>query len=228
MKPVIELEQVNKIYKMDEVEVKALDGIDLKVEKKEFAAIIGPSGSGKSTLLHMIGLLDRPTSGKVLLDGVDISKLSENEVARLRGNKIGFVFQFFNLYPILTALENVELPMIITEKNKEERRKRALELLRIVGLKKREEHLPSQLSGGERQRVAIARALANDPPLILADEPTGNLDSKSGKEIVELLDKLQEEEGKTIVMVTHDQNIANYAERLIYLKDGKIIKEVKS
>jgi putative ABC transport system ATP-binding protein len=228
MKPAIELKQVNKIYKMDEVEVKALDGIDLRIEKKEFAAIIGPSGSGKSTLLHMIGLLDRPTSGRVLLDGIDISKLSDNEVARLRGNKIGFVFQFFNLYPILTALENVELPMMITEKNKEESRKRALELLRIVGLEKREEHLPSQLSGGERQRVAIARALANDPPLILADEPTGNLDSKSGKEIVELLDKLQEEEGKTIVMVTHDQNIANYAERSIYLKDGKIIKEVKS
>jgi putative ABC transport system ATP-binding protein len=228
MKPVVELKQVSKIYKMDEVEVKALDGIDMKVEKGDFAAIIGPSGSGKSTLLHMIGLLDRPTNGKVFLDGIDISKLNDNELARLRGNKIGFVFQFFNLYPILTALENIELPMVITEKNKTERRKRALELLKIVGLEKRAEHLPSQLSGGERQRVAIARALANNPSLILADEPTGNLDSKAGKEIIELLDKLQEEEGKTIIMVTHDANIAKYAERLIYLKDGKIIKEVKS
>jgi putative ABC transport system ATP-binding protein len=228
MKPVVELKQVSKIYKMDEVEVKALDGIDMKVEKGDFVAIIGPSGSGKSTLLHMIGLLDRPTDGKVFLDGIDISKLNDNELARLRGNKIGFVFQFFNLYPILTALENIELPMIISEKNKMERRKRALELLKIVGLEKRAEHLPSQLSGGERQRVAIARALANNPSLILADEPTGNLDSKAGKEIIELLDKLQEKEGKTIIMVTHDVNIAKYAERLIYLKDGKIIKEVKT
>jgi len=228
MKPVVELRQVSKIYKMDEVEVKALDGIDMKVEKGDFVAIIGPSGSGKSTLLHMIGLLDRPTIGKVFLDGIDISKFNDNELARLRGNKIGFVFQFFNLYPILTALENIELPMMINEKNKTERRKRALELLKIVGLEKRAEHLPSQLSGGERQRVAIARALANNPSLILADEPTGNLDSKAGKEIIELLDKLQEEEGKTIIMVTHDVNIAKYAERLIYLKDGKIIKEVRA
>jgi putative ABC transport system ATP-binding protein len=228
MKPVVELRQVSKIYKMDEVEVKALDCVDMKVEKGEFVAIIGPSGSGKSTLLHMIGLLDRPTNGKVFLDGIDVSKLSDNELARLRGNKIGFVFQFFNLYPILTALENIELPMIISEKDKTERRKRALELLRIVGLEKRAEHLPSQLSGGERQCVAIARALANNPSLILADEPTGNLDSKSGKEIIELLDKLQEEEGKTIIMVTHNLNIGKYAERLIYLKDGKIIKEEKS
>jgi putative ABC transport system ATP-binding protein len=228
MKPVVELRQVSKIYKMDEVEVKALDGIDMKVEKGDFVAIIGPSGSGKSTLLHMIGLLDRPTIGKVFLDGIDISKLNDNELARLRGNKIGFVFQFFNLYPILTALENIELPMMINEKNKTERRKRALELLKIVGLEKRAEHLPSQLSGGERQRVAIARALANNPSLILADEPTGNLDSKAGKEIIELLDKLQEEEEKTIIMVTHDVNIAKYAERLIYLKDGKIIKEVRA
>jgi putative ABC transport system ATP-binding protein len=228
MKPVVELRQVSKIYKMDEVEVKALDGIDMKVERGEFVAIIGPSGSGKSTLLHTIGLLDRPTNGKVFLDGIDISKLNENELARLRGNKIGFVFQFFNLYPILTALENIELPMVITEKSKTERRKRALELLKIVGLEKRAEHLPSQLSGGERQRVAIARALANNPSLILTDEPTGNLDSKAGKEILELLDKLQEEEGKTIIMVTHDVNIGKYAERLIYLKDGKIIKEARS
>jgi putative ABC transport system ATP-binding protein len=224
MKPVIELNQVSKTYKMDETEVRALDGIDLKINKKEFVAIMGPSGSGKSTLLHMIGCLDRPTEGKVILDGADISRLNDSELARLRGNKLGFVFQFFNLYPTLTALENVELPMMIVEKNKNERKKRALELLKTVGLEKRTEHLPSQLSGGERQRVAIARALANDPSLILADEPTGNLDSKTGKELMIFLNRLQEKEGKTVVVVTHEADIAKYAERIIRLKDGKIVE----
>jgi len=224
MKPVIELNQVSKTYKMDDVEVQALNGVDLKIRKKEFVAIMGPSGSGKSTLLQMVGCLDRPTEGKIILDGVDISRLNDSAMARLRGNKLGFVFQFFNLYPSLTALENVELPMIIVEKNKDERKKRALELLKIVGMEKRAEHLPSQLSGGERQRVAIARALANNPPLILADEPTGNLDSKSGEEIMKFLNRLQEKEEKTVVMVTHESGIARYAERIIYLKDGKIVK----
>jgi putative ABC transport system ATP-binding protein len=228
MQTLVELKNVSKVYKMEKVEVLALRRVNMKIKKGEFAAVIGPSGSGKSTLLHMIGCLDRPTKGEVILDGIDVSKLSDNELSRIRAEKIGFVFQFFNLYPTLTALENVELPMMIVEKNKSERKKRARELLKIVGMEKRAEHLPSQLSGGERQKVAIARALANDPPLILADEPTGNLDSKSGKEIVTLLDKLQEEEGKTIVMVTHILDIAKFAERLIYLKDGEIIKEVKN
>ncbi|MEM5773149.1 MAG: ABC transporter ATP-binding protein [Candidatus Aenigmatarchaeota archaeon] len=223
MKPVVELRKVSKVYKMDEVEVTALKDIDLKIMEKEFVAIIGPSGSGKSTLLHLIGLLDKPTSGKIFLDSVDTSKLKDKQLARLRGRKIGFVFQFFNLYPTLTALENVELPMMIAEKDKRESEKRAIELLKKVGLEKRAYHLPSQLSGGERQRVAIARALANDPALILADEPTGNLDSKSGEEVMKIFDKLQEE-GKTIVMVTHEMNIARYAERIIYLRDGRIIK----
>lgn len=224
MKPVIELDGVNKIYQMGEVQIQALNNVNLKISKREFIAVIGPSGSGKSTLLHMIGVLDRPTSGRIYLDGVDISKLNDSELARLRGKKIGFVFQFFNLYPTLTAKENVELPMLILERDRKEREKRALRLLLTVGLKKRAEHLPSQLSGGERQRVAIARALANDPTLILADEPTGNLDSKTGGEIMKFLDKLQEKGGKTIVMVTHESDIAKYAERLIYLKDGKIVK----
>ena len=228
MQTLIELKNVSKVYKMEKVEVPALKGINMKIKRGEFVSVIGPSGSGKSTLLHIIGCLDRPTKGEVILDGIDVSKLSDNELSRIRARKIGFVFQFFNLYPTLTALENVELPMMIVEKDKSERKKRARELLKIVGLEKRAEHLPSQLSGGERQRVAIARALANDPPLILADEPTGNLDSKSGKEIVSLLDKLQEEEGKTIVMVTHMLDIAKFAERFIYLKDGKIIRDVKN
>jgi len=227
MKPVIELNQVSKTYKMDEVEVKALNNVDLKINKKEFVAIMGPSGSGKSTLLHMVGCLDRPTEGKIILDGTDISRLNDSELARLRGNKLGFVFQFFNLYPTLSALENVELPMMIIEKNENEREERAMGLLKIVGMEKRSEHLPSQLSGGERQRIAIARALANDPSLILADEPTGNLDSKTGEEVMKFLNRLQEKEEKTIVMVTHESDIAEYAERIIYLKDGKIVKEVK-
>lgn len=219
MKAVIELNHVSKSYKMDEVEVQALKGVNLKISRKEFVAVMGPSGSGKSTLLHIIGCLDRPTEGKIFLDGIDISELNDSELARVRGNKIGFVFQFFNLYPTLTASENVELPMMIVEKDKNERKRRALELLEAVGMEKRAEHLPSQLSGGERQRVAIARALANDPPLILADEPTGNLDSKAGKEIMVLLNKLQETD-KTVVMVTHEQHITKYAERIIRLKDG--------
>ena len=227
MQTLVELKNVSKVYKMEKVEVLALKGVNMKIKRGEFVAVVGPSGSGKSTLLHMIGCLDRPTKGEVILDGIDVSKLSDNELSRIRAEKIGFVFQFFNLYPTLTALENVELPMMIVEKNRKERKRRARELLKIVGMEKRAEHLPSQLSGGERQKVAIARALANDPPLILADEPTGNLDSKSGKEIVALLDKLQEEKGKTIVMATHMQDIAKFAERLIYLKDGEIIKEVK-
>jgi len=221
---IIELKDVKKIYQMEEVEVKALNNVDLEIIKNEFVAIMGPSGSGKSTLLHMIGCLDRPSSGKVFLNGTDISKLNDSELARLRGKEIGFVFQTFNLYPTLTALENVELPMMIIEKDKKERKERAMELLKTVGLEERAEHLPSQLSGGERQRVAIARALANDPNLILADEPTGNLDSKSGYEIMKIFVKLNEK-GKTIVVVTHEQYIASHAKNIVKIKDGKILEE---
>jgi len=221
---IIELQKVTKIYKLDEVEVVGVKDVDLKIKKGEFVCIMGPSGSGKSTLLHLIGCLDKPTYGKIFIDGIDISKMSEDELAEIRKNKIGFVFQFFNLYPTLNALENVELPMIIAEKDKEYRRKRAMELLKIVGMEKFKDHFPSELSGGQRQKIAIARALANDPPIILADEPTGNLDSKSGKEVMEIFKKLHEE-GRTIVVVTHNKEVAEYSERIIYLKDGKIINE---
>ena len=209
---------------MEGVETPALRGVDLKIKKGEFMAIIGPSGSGKSTLLHMIGVLDRPTSGKIYLDGIDISKLNDSELARLRGKKIGFVFQFFNLYPTLTAQENIELPMLILECDKKEREEKALNLIEMVDLEKRAGHLPSQMSGGECQRVAIARAIANDPEIVLADEPTGNLDTKIGSEIMKLFSRLQEEENMTIVMITHELEIAKYAERVVHLIDGKIVR----
>lgn len=225
MQAAVEIQGVDKTYRMGDAEVHALKNVNLKVNRKDFVAIMGPSGSGKSTLLHMIGCLDRPTKGSVVLNGIDVSTLNDSELARLRGNKIGFVFQFFNLYPTMTALENVELPMMIAERDKTEREEIAMELLKTFGLDDRAGHLPSQLSGGQRQRVAIARALANDPPLILADEPTGNLDSKTGEEIMALLNRLQENEGKTIIMITHEPDIAECAERLVHLKDGKIIKE---
>lgn len=209
---------------MEGVETPALRGVDLKIKKGEFITIIGPSGSGKSTLLHMIGVLDRPTSGKIFLDGIDISKLNDSELARLRGKKIGFVFQFFNLYPTLTAQENIELPMLILECDKKKREEKALNLIEMVDLEKRAGHLPSQMSGGERQRVAIARAIVNDPEIVLADEPTGNLDTKTGSEIMKLFSRLQEEENMTIVMITHELEIAKYAERAIHLIDGKIVR----
>ena len=209
---------------MEGVETPALRGVDLKIKKGEFMAIIGPSGSGKSTLLHMIGVLDRPTSGKIYLDGIDISKLNDSELARLRGKKIGFVFQFFNLYPTLTAQENIELPMLILECDKKEREEKALNLIEMVDLEKRAGHLPSQMSGGECQRVAIARAIANDPEIVLADEPTGNLDTKIGSEIMKLFSRLQEEENMTIVMITHELEIAKHAERVVHLIDGKIVR----
>ena len=223
-KPIIELRDVTKIYKMDGVSVVGVEDINLKIKKGEFVCVMGPSGSGKSTMLHLMGCLDKPTSGRIFIDGIDVSKMSEDELADLRKEKIGFVFQFFNLYPTLTALENVELPMIIAEKDKHFRRKKALELLKIVGMEEFKDHLPSQLSGGQRQKIAIARALANNPPIILADEPTGNLDSKSGEEIMKIFKELNER-GKTIVVVTHNENVAKFAERIIRLKDGKIIKD---
>ncbi len=222
-KEVVRLESVEKTYQLGEVEVHALRGVDMNVTQGEFLSIIGPSGSGKSTLLQLIGALDRPTEGDVSLDGVGISSLSESRLARLRGEKIGFIFQFFNLYPTLNALQNVELPMMLLGVDKGKRRERSLELLEMVGLADRLHHLPSQLSGGQRQRVAIARSLANDPPLILADEPTGNLDSESGGEVLGLFRELNEE-GRTIVIVTHDPAVAELTPRLVRLKDGKIME----
>jgi putative ABC transport system ATP-binding protein len=222
MRPIIELRNVSKIYRITGVPVNALKNVSLEINKKELIAIMGPSGSGKSTLLHMVGCLDRPTHGKVFIDGKDISKLNDNELAVIRGKKIGFVFQFFNLIPNFTALKNVELPMIFTKFPKRE--ERAKELLRAVGLGDRINHYPSQLSGGETQRVSIARSMANKPDIILADEPTGNLDSKSGKEILELLKKLNKESDVTVITVTHDNSIASCSKKIIYLKDGQIIK----
>jgi putative ABC transport system ATP-binding protein len=221
---VIEMKNVTKIYKVDSVNVIGVENINLKIKKGEFVCVMGPSGSGKSTMLHLMGCLDKPTYGKVLIDGVDASRMSDDELADLRKYKIGFVFQFFNLYPTLTALENVELPMIIAEKDKEFRKKRAIELLKMVEMEEFKDYLPSQLSGGQRQKIAIARALANDPPIILADEPTGNLDSKSGEEVIKIFKELNKK-GKTIVVVTHNENVAKFAERIIRLKDGKIIKD---
>lgn len=221
--PLIEFQSVWKIYKMDEVEVTAISSVDLKIQKNELVAIVGPSGSGKSTLMHLIGLLDVPTKGKIFYKGKDITKFTEDELAKLRGKEIGFVFQTFNLISYLTALENVELTMMFQGADKAKRRKRATELLKTVGLEKRMNHLPSQMSGGERQRVAIARALANDPEIILADEPTGNLDSKTGQEIMNLLVSLHDNQKKTVILVTHDVDIAHGLHKIIRIRDGKIV-----
>jgi len=221
-KIIIELKNVYKIYGMDHTEIPAVNGISLKIYEGEFVSIIGPSGSGKSTLMNLIGCLDVPTYGKVLINGKDASKMSEDSLANLRASEIGFVFQSFNLLPRLTAIENVMLPMNFSDKikNKEER---AMKLLKDVGLGNRMNHKPSELSGGQRQRVSIARALANNPNIILADEPTGNLDSKSGKEVIKILGNLNKKFGHTLVLVTHNRTLANLAQRIIMLKDGKII-----
>jgi putative ABC transport system ATP-binding protein len=211
----------------DDVEVAALKGINLEIKKGEFVAIIGPSGSGKSTLMHMIGILDQPTSGVVKLEGDDVEKLPEKKLAELRNKHIGFVFQAFNLLPKTSALENVELPMIYSNIPGSERKKRATEALKIVGLGERLNHTPAQLSGGQQQRVAIARALVTNPSLILADEPTGNLDSKAGDEIIALLKELNKK-GNTIVLVTHEREIAEKAKRIVEVKDGLIISDKKT
>jgi putative ABC transport system ATP-binding protein len=221
----IELKNVHKVYPMGEVSVPALRGINLTIHPGEFVAIMGPSGSGKSTLMHLLGCLDLPSDGVVQLDGKDITELDEDTLAQIRGKKVGFVFQTFNLIPTLTAQENVELPLFFQGVPREKRRARAAELLRKVGLDGRLHHRPAQLSGGERQRVAIARALANDPEIILADEPTGNLDSESGEAILELLAQLHCE-GKTIILVTHNPEAAAYAQRIVRIRDGRLVEEV--
>ncbi|PWB52751.1 MAG: ABC transporter ATP-binding protein [Candidatus Methanoperedenaceae archaeon] len=221
MRNVLDIENVSKSYKLGKNDVPVLNDINLTINEGEFAAIMGPSGSGKSTLMNLIGCLDRPTSGKIFITGMDISKLSDIELARIRGKKIGFVFQTFNLIPRLSAQKNVEMPMVYQDVPGNTREKRAKQLLEMLGLGERARHKPPELSGGQRQRVAIARALANEPEIILADEPTGNLDSKTGREIMQIFDKLHVD-GKTILMVTHDAELARNCDRIIRLKDGMI------
>ena len=218
---VIDVIDVRKSYHRGGMEIPILNGIDLTVRSGEFLAIMGPSGSGKSTLMNMIGCLDRPTGGHVILKGKDINKISDNELAHLRGQEIGFVFQTFNLIPRMTAIQNVELPSFANKKNSENYHEKAKELLELVGLKDRMDHKTTELSGGQCQRVAIARSLINDPGLILADEPTGNLDSKTTDEIMKMFSDLHDQ-GRTIVMITHDPDIAEFADRMVLVKDGVI------
>lgn len=226
MMPIIRLEDVWKVYNLGKVDITVLRGLHFHINKGDFVALMGPSGSGKSTTMNMIGCLDIPTKGEIYLKGKDISKLPESDLAQIRGKTIGFVFQQFNLIPTMTALENVMLPMIFQGTDEGERKKTAIKLLEMVGLKERASHKPAELSGGEQQRVAIARALANNPEIILADEPTGNLDSKTGIEIINKLKELHEKENKTIVVISHDKNVAKNANKIIFLKDGVIVKSL--
>jgi putative ABC transport system ATP-binding protein len=224
--PVIQIENICKVYDLGKTQVKALCEVSFDVQKNEFMAIMGPSGSGKSTLMNLIGCLDTPTEGKYILNGRLVSTMTENELAYTRNREIGFVFQVFNLLPRATAFRNVELPLIYKGLKKKEREERVRRALERVDMKERMTHRPPELSGGERQRVAIARALVNEPSLLLADEPTGNLDSKTGQEILNLFHKLHES-GNTIIMVTHDSNVAQQTERILFLKDGKLEREVR-
>ncbi len=224
--PLIQLEDVTKIYRIGETEVHALRGISYEVEPGEFLAVMGPSGSGKSTLMNIIGCLDRPTAGKYFLEGEEVSTFDKNKLARVRNQKIGFVFQTFNLLPRTTALENVELPLLYSsDVHTKERTELALQALELVGLRERASHKTNQLSGGEQQRVAIARALLNSPSLILADEPTGNLDTKTSQEIMKIFKRLNEEKKITLVMVTHEPDIACYARKRLHIRDGEVLKE---
>lgn len=222
----LEAKSLKKTYRMGKVLVPALRGVTFNVAEGEFVAVFGPSGSGKSTLLHLLGGLDRPDEGEILIDGVSFSTLNDNALAEVRLHKIGFVFQFFNLLPRLTALRNVELPLTLTGLPEKESIKKAEDMLRLVGLEDRMNHRPSEMSGGEQQRVAIARALINNPKIVLADEPTGNLDTTTGREIVRLMKRLNEEKGQTFVVVTHDPAIAETADRIVYLRDG-LVERVK-
>ncbi|HOQ06206.1 MAG TPA: ABC transporter ATP-binding protein [Clostridiales bacterium] len=221
---IIRMEGIGKIYDTGKVQVEALKDVDLRISKGEFVAVMGPSGSGKSTLMNILGCLDRATSGYYELDGVNISQLDDTELARIRNKKIGFVFQSFNLLPKMNALQNVELPMIYAGAGKKERREKAVEALRKVGLLERMDHRPNELSGGQKQRVAIARALVNDPAILLADEPTGNLDTASGEDIMAVFQELNRE-GVTIILVTHEPDIAMHTGRIIRFRDGRIISD---
>jgi putative ABC transport system ATP-binding protein len=226
--PVISVRTLVKTYQVGEVSIHALRGISLDIEAGEFVTVVGPSGSGKSTLMHILGCLDLPTSGEYFLDGSDVSKLSDDELSAVRNHKIGFVFQGFNLLPRTSALENVELPLLYNSGSKLsaiDRRNRALEALSSVGLEDRAEHHPNQLSGGQQQRVAIARALLNKPSLLLADEPTGNLDSRTSIEVMEIFQALREKHGITIVLITHEHDVAEYGTRIITFKDGRIVSD---
>jgi len=222
---IIEAQEITKVYSLGDIDVNALSGVSLTIKKGEFAAVMGPSGSGKSTFMNILGCLDKPTNGKYLLENIDIGNLERDELAGIRNKKIGFIFQGFNLLPRASAIENVELPMLYDGISVKERRQRAMAALKSVGLEGREDHHPNQLSGGQQQRVAIARALVNDAPIILADEPTGNLDSKTSAEIMELFVKLNTESNITIILVTHENDIAAYSRRIIKFLDGRIIAD---
>jgi len=220
--PILKIKNLRKTYTLGKVKIQALNGVTLQIQRAEFVAIMGPSGSGKTTLLNLIGTLDKPTEGTLILDQEDLSKLNESDKDRIRRHKIGFIYQFYNLIPVLSARENIELPMDIANVDRRKSRERTDQLLKMVGLLDRADHRPDELSGGEQQRVAIARALANQPSLILADEPTGDLDTKTGKEIISELKSLCKKEGVTIIIVTHDPVAAELADRIIYMRDGRI------
>ena len=225
---VIQLQEVTRVYRIGEVETRALRGVSLKLESGEFAAIVGPSGSGKTTMLQLMGCLDRPTTGHVIVKGQDVAHLNANKRADLRKGTIGFVFQFFALIPGLTAYENIELPLLLTGEKASERRERVKDLLQAVGLSGRARHRPDQMSGGEQQRVAVARALATHPLLVLADEPTANLDTENGRQVMEIMQRLNKETGTTFVFATHDPRVFEYARRMIELRDGKVVNSEDS
>ena len=225
---VAKLTDVTRIYKIGEVETRALNGITMTIERGEFTSLVGPSGSGKTTLLQLIGCLDQPTSGQVVINGRETTGLSRNQRADLRKGTIGFVFQFFALIPTLTAYENVEMPLLLNGKSPAERKKRVMELLEAVDMTDRAYHRPDQLSGGQQQRVAVARALSTDPTMILADEPTANLDTENGEQVMEITKKLNEETGTTFVFATHDPRVIKYAKRVVTLQDGLIVEDKKT